>query len=227
LLADAAMTMGDSARFFDAIAGRYERAYALESRESRERMARVLRELPSPPARILDLGVGTGRELSALLDAGYIPTGVDLSRRMLDRCARRTRTIALVHADLWRPLPFVDGSFDAAVALHGTLAHPPDEGAFARLGQELARMVGQAGVWVSEVPSPVWLDHIGGLGERGDRSVRRTGPQTCVFEDHVVGASVEAHFLTEEQWREALGPQWTIRVELFGEVEWLIVARRG
>jgi SAM-dependent methyltransferase len=189
-------------------------------------MDRVLRELPSSPGRVLDLGVGTGRELSALLDAGHIPTGVDVSSRMLERCSRRSRPVALVHADLWRPLPFGDRSFDAAVALHGTLAHPPDEEAIARLAQELARVIGSAGMWISEVPSPRWLEHLHRLPEPGERSVRRTGPQTCVYEDHVVGACIEARFLTEEQWRAALRPHWTVRVELLGEVEWFIVATK-
>ena len=100
--------------FFDAIAGRYERVYALSSTESRRRMDRVLGDLPPPPARILDLGVGTGRELTALLDAGHLPTGVDASRAMLERCARRARPVPLVHADFWAtPLPFAAGSFEA------------------------------------------------------------------------------------------------------------------
>lgn len=74
----------DAAAFFDAIAGRYERAYALTTAASRARMARVLGVLPAAPAQVLDLGVGTGRELTALLDAGHAPTGLDASRAMLD-----------------------------------------------------------------------------------------------------------------------------------------------
>ncbi|MDP9150826.1 MAG: methyltransferase domain-containing protein, partial [Myxococcota bacterium] len=142
------MTPSDDARrFFDGIAGRYERVYGLPSAESRRRMTRVLGELPAAPARILDLGVGTGRELSALLDAGYHPTGVDLSPAMLARCARRSRPVDLVEADFWRPLPFDDASFDSALALHGTLAHAPDVGALSRLAREVARVVRQGGAW--------------------------------------------------------------------------------
>ena len=55
-----------TAHFFDAIAGRYERAYSLPSDESRRRLRGVLATLPASPARVLDLGVGTGRELSRL-----------------------------------------------------------------------------------------------------------------------------------------------------------------
>jgi ubiquinone/menaquinone biosynthesis C-methylase UbiE len=221
------MKGSDVARFFDAIAGRYERSYALQASESRRRMDRVVSELPPPRARVLDLGVGTGRELTALLDAGHEPTGVDVSREMLERCARRTREVPLVQADFWQPLPFDDASFDAAVALHGTLAHAPDEDALARMAGELARVVRSGGTWVVEAPSPTWLERVDALPQGGERGVRRTGAQTCVYEDYVVGASVEARFLSDEQWREALSRHWSVRIDGLGESEWLIVARRA
>jgi len=213
--------VSDAARFFDAIAGRYERAYAPSAEESRRRMDRVLRALPSAPARVLDLGVGTGRELTALLDAGYAPTGVDVSPAMLERCARRARPVPLVEADFWGPLPFPDASFEAAIALHGTLAHPPDEAAVGRLGAEIARVVGAGGTWLAEVPSPAWLDRVGAADPR----VRRTGAATALFEDPVTGASITARVLDEAAWRGALGARWTVSLEAVTDVEWLVVAR--
>lgn len=217
----------EAAPFFDAIAGRYERDYALSSAESRRRMERVLRELAFAPAplRVLDLGVGTGRELTALLDAGHAPTGLDASRAMLDCCARRARPVPLVLADLWAPLPFEEGAFDAAVALHGTLAHPPDDQAVARLAGELARVVRAGGALVFEVPSPAWLDWLAGEG-RGDRRVRRTGPGTGVFEDLAASASIEVRLLDEAAWGAALSPAWDARVDAIDELEWFVVARR-
>ena len=217
--------MSGARRFFDAIAGRYEREYAPAADDSRQRMQRVLAELAETvgaPARVLDLGVGTGRELSALLDAGYSPTGVDVSPEMLARCARRARPVGLVEADFWEPLPFADASFDAAIALHGTLAHPPDEGAMARLAAELARVVRAGGTLVVEAPSPAWLDR-----SAGDARVRRTGPTTGLYEDTVTGASIEAHLLSDAEWRAALGPAWETRVEAPSDIEWLVVARRA
>jgi SAM-dependent methyltransferase len=213
--------------FFDAIAGRYERAYALPAAQSRARMDRVLGVLPAPPARVLDLGVGTGRELTAMLDAGYAPTGLDASRAMLERCARRARPVPLVRADFWvAPLPFVDAAFDAVVALHGTLAHPPDERAMGRLARELARVVRPGGVFVAEVPSPAWLARLETASPQADRRVRRTGPRTCVYEDLVTGASIEATLLDEVEWSAALAPDWEPTIESIDELEWLVVARR-
>jgi SAM-dependent methyltransferase len=216
-----------SERFFEAIAGRYDRVYALGAPESKARTKRLLAELPPAPARVLDLGVGTGRELTALLDAGLAVTGLDVSQAMLDRCARRARPIPLVRADFWEPLPFGDASFDAAIALHGTLAHPPAEDSLAKLGADLARVVRPGGVLVAEVPSPAWIERLDGLASTGDRVLRRTGPRTCVFEDRVAGASIEARVLDENEWTAALGPVWQTRIEPLGELEWLVLARRA
>jgi SAM-dependent methyltransferase len=222
------MTDDAAARFFEAIAGRYERVYALSTLESRRRMERVLLDLPPAPARVLDLGVGTGRELTALLDAGHAPTGLDASRAMLDRCSRRGRAVPLVCADFWStPLPFCDGAFGAVLALHGTLAHPPDSGAPGRLARELARLVRPAGVFIAEVPSPAWIGRIEGVPGDGERRARRTGPRTCRIEDLVVGASIEARVLDEAEWRSALAPEWDGRIEPLGDVEWRVVARRA
>jgi SAM-dependent methyltransferase len=211
---------GDAKRFFDAIAGRYERAYAPSAAESRERMARVLRDLPPAPAGLLDLGVGTGRELTSLLDAGYEVTGVDVSPAMLERCARRARPIALVETDFWAPLPFGDRSFDAGVALHGTLAHPPDDGALPALARELRRLLRPGGVFVVEVPSPAWLDSVA-----ADGPVVRTGPTTGIHRDTATGAAIATRLLSADEWTAAFGPAWSTRVEAVGPGEWLVVAR--
>jgi SAM-dependent methyltransferase len=216
----------DAARFFDAIAGRYERAYALPAEESRARMRRVLTELPPAPARVLDLGVGTGRELTALLDAGYEPTGIDAARSMLERCARRGRAVPLVEADFWQRLAFADGSFDAAVALHGTLAHPADDGALSRLAEELARVVRPGGTWIVEVPSPAWLDAMTAGAMPSGQRVTRTGTNTCTIEDTVVSVAIKARVYTDQEWVKALAPWWKASVEAMSAGEWLVVARR-
>jgi SAM-dependent methyltransferase len=216
-----------AARFFDAIAGRYDRAYALSAAESRRRMGRVVKALPSPPGRVLVLGVGTGRELPALLDAGYSPTGLDVSREMLARCARRARPVPLVEGAFWGPsLPFAAGSFDAAVALHGTLAHPPCADAMGTLAAELARLVRSGGKVLAEVPSPVWLRRLESADLDDDRRVRRTGDLTCLYEDLVTGASIGALLLDANAWQSAFASGFRVSVEPAGEVEWFIVAER-
>jgi SAM-dependent methyltransferase len=215
------------ARFFDAVAARYDRAYAPPALESGRRMRKILGELPPAPARILDLGVGTGRELSALLDAGHRPTGLDVSQAMLARCARRARPVPLVHADFRiAPLPFDDCAFDAAVALHGTLAHADDNASINRLARELARVVRAAGRFIAEVPSIAWLDEAVAVPAGSDRRVTKTGDRTCVYEDVVAGVSIPARVFDETEWRSAFAPDWRVRIEPRDAYEWLILAER-
>jgi demethylmenaquinone methyltransferase/2-methoxy-6-polyprenyl-1,4-benzoquinol methylase len=69
--------------------------------------------------RVLDIGCGTGRALSALARAARLACGVDRSDGMLAVARSRlmrappTAPAVLVRADA-RALPFADGSFDAA-----------------------------------------------------------------------------------------------------------------
>lgn len=211
-------------RFFEAIAPRYDRVYAMPRDASRERMAKVLAEL-APASRVLDLGVGTGRELGALLDAGHAPIGLDFSAEMLALCNRRARPIPTVLASFWAPLPFAAASFDAVIALHGTLAHPPDDAALLALGAELARVLVPGGRFLAETPSHAWLDTLGQDVEEGRRA-RRTGADRFVYEDVVTGASIDARVLGDDAWAAALGPALVVEVRPVSAFERLVVGRR-
>lgn len=65
------------------------------------------RLLPDPPARILEVGCGTGRLTFPLARAGYAMTGLDRSTAMLDQFARKLKAdrlhlqnkIRLIHQD--------------------------------------------------------------------------------------------------------------------------------
>ncbi len=219
------MNVVPAAVFFEAIARRYDRAYALGAAATKERMARVLAALPPPPAGVLDLGVGTGRELGALQDAGYAPTGVDASEAMLAICARRARPVPLARADLWEALPFADASFDACIALHGTLAHPPSRDAYAGLAREVARVVRAGGAFVAEMPSRDWLARIDVVPSETGR-VAKTGEDTCVHEDDALGFAVEVVVPSDEAWRAFLAPHFHVEVTPLGASEILIVGRR-
>ena len=82
---------------------------AMDSRHTIGRLAPADREL------ILDAGCGTGRNLGRLFLSGSRPIGIDFSFGML-RVARRTHPDApLAMADLEKPLPFRDGTFDAVL----------------------------------------------------------------------------------------------------------------
>jgi SAM-dependent methyltransferase len=213
------------AEFFESIARRYDRSYALDANLTRERMGPVLRALPPPPARVLDLGVGTGRELGALQDAGYAPVGLDASPAMIAIAARRARPVPLVLADLWGRLPFDDATFDGALALHGTLAHPPDRAAYPALARELARVLRAGGVFIAEVPSQAWLGSIDVVTD-GDARIVRTAVDRCVHEDFAVGVAIEAVVPSDDEWRAAFSGPFEVTCEPLGGAETRVVARR-
>jgi ubiquinone/menaquinone biosynthesis C-methylase UbiE len=78
----------------------------------------------APSARLLELGVGTGRIALPFIRAGYEYTGVDISREMMTRL--RTKLAAshdagmryrLVGGDVMR-VPLASATFDAVVMVH-------------------------------------------------------------------------------------------------------------
>jgi len=86
----------------------------------------LLSRLPAPPARIADLGCGTGT-LSVLLgEAGYAVDGVDFSPRMVELARRKAEGRAglrFVQADAFAP-PLPEASYDAVLCRHVLWAMP-------------------------------------------------------------------------------------------------------
>jgi SAM-dependent methyltransferase len=215
--------------FFDAVAPHYDRAYALEGAEHRVRMSALLAALgapaPGPRSAALVLGVGTGRELPALLDAGFRTTGLDASAGMLARCASRARHGELVRGSFWAPLPFPDGAFGAAVALHGTLAHPPDEGAIVGLARELARVLVPGGVLAFELPTPAWFARFDGRDDGGPGVLVLDGSRAS-FVDRRTGARIEGLVVEPSAWVHALGGAFVCRLHAISPDEARLVATR-
>jgi ubiquinone/menaquinone biosynthesis C-methylase UbiE len=73
-------------------------------------------QLPSP-ARVLDLGAGTGRFGKAFIEAGDNYTGVDMSLPMLREFKGSAREAVLAQAD-GRQLPFNNDVFDIVLLMH-------------------------------------------------------------------------------------------------------------
>lgn len=104
------------ARVYDRIAPLYDWYEApMDLMGGRERRARVIGDAHG---RVLEVGVGTGRNL-ALYPEGARVTGIDVSERMLvrarERAAELDRAVELRHADA-EALPFDDASFDTVTA---------------------------------------------------------------------------------------------------------------
>lgn len=85
-------------------------------------IGRAVIEHAGEHSRVLELGVGTGRIALPVAHSGCEVYGVDLSAHMLAALAQRIRDegharVHLVQGDI-TALPFRDGVFDAALAVH-------------------------------------------------------------------------------------------------------------
>jgi len=112
---------GEARRHFDEVAGHYDWIMGFWELPANRRALRRLRVPANRRARVLELGVGTGLGLCALLE--HLPrdaqvVAVDTSAAMLARAARRlgrrglAGRVTLVRADV-RALPLAAGGFDA------------------------------------------------------------------------------------------------------------------
>ncbi|MDX9753751.1 MAG: class I SAM-dependent methyltransferase [bacterium] len=101
-----------------------------------------------PPARILDLGCGTGLSTRLLSERGYETAGVDLSPLFLQVEKEQSPQTVLVAADAFR-LPFPDDCFDA-VAMFEFIEHIPE---VPRLLDEILRVLKVHGFIVIHSPN--------------------------------------------------------------------------
>ena len=106
---------------FDRAAGYYDQSRGLPAGVD-ELVADRIEAAVGPGARLLELGVGTGRVALPLHRRGRRVVGVDLSLPMLDRYRAKAAALGLpppvvLRADATR-LPFRDASVDAVLEVH-------------------------------------------------------------------------------------------------------------
>jgi ubiquinone/menaquinone biosynthesis C-methylase UbiE len=94
----------------------------------------LLAHLPEPPARIADLGCGTGTLSVLLAEAGYEVDGLDFSPRMVELAERKVDGLAgvrVVQGDAFEP-PFQELSYDVVLCRHVLWAMPDPAVALSR-----------------------------------------------------------------------------------------------
>jgi SAM-dependent methyltransferase len=111
--------------------------------------------LPTAPARVADLGCGTGTLSELLAQRGYLVDGVDLSERMIGLAERKTVAVdphPRFHvADAADP-PLEAGTFDVVLSRHVLWAMPDATAALRRWIDLLAhggRLVLVEGYWAT------------------------------------------------------------------------------
>lgn len=90
-------------------------------------VGQILKLLPPPPARLLDLGAGSGWTSEMFARSGYGVLGLDIAPDMIELARRRTNESLALHfevCDYEKPFDF--GEFDAVV-IYDALHHADDE----------------------------------------------------------------------------------------------------
>jgi SAM-dependent methyltransferase len=99
-------------------------------------------------ARIADLGCGSGIFSSMLRDAGYVPSGLDISPKLIELARRNYPGIEFLEGDV-ENLPYPAASLDGLV-LMGIVHHFPDP---APCAQEAFRVLRPGGRFVAFDPN--------------------------------------------------------------------------
>jgi SAM-dependent methyltransferase len=109
----------------------------------------LLSVLPPAPARVADLGCGTGSVAALLATEGYDVHGVDLSGAMVEAARAKATTAHFEQGDAAVP-PWEPASFDVVFARHVLWALPDQEavvGRWTRLLRPGGRLVLVEGLW--------------------------------------------------------------------------------
>lgn len=91
----------------------------------------LLSVLPPAPARVADLGCGTGTLTRLLTDEGYVVDGLDFSAEMVDRARAKVPEARFVVADAGDP-PLPAGEYDVVLSRHVLWAMEDPEQALSR-----------------------------------------------------------------------------------------------
>ncbi len=126
--AEAAVALwDDEARTFDEAAD-----HGLRDPAVREAWRDLLRDLlPPAPAKVADLGCGTGTLALLLTEEGYDVTGLDFSPEMIQRARLKVPDVEFVEADASAP-PLEPAAYDVVLSRHVLWAMPDPAAALAR-----------------------------------------------------------------------------------------------
>lgn len=140
----------------DAFASVYDDWYAPErGGDAVAPVVALVRRLAGDNARVLELGVGTGRLAIPMAAAGLDVHGVDASRAMLDRLRANDpdERVAVTFGDMVDDLP--DGPFDVAIAALNTLFNLDSAERQAACFGAVARRLRPRGTFVVDAFVPV------------------------------------------------------------------------
>lgn len=226
--AHAALTTPQTNSFFDSYSKHYDLVDGLLS--YRRLMWEVYEALRlEPGARVLDAGCGTANFERFISQKALPPVeieAVDFSRGMLSLAAEKCSDLGYVsfdHADLSRPLPFADASFDRVVSINVLYAVPDWRSTM----RELLRVLAPGGRLVISSTREGWsywplftehyrrISNIRGLGRKAEAALH----PLRWFSPRGLGSVVSNMFVQDGREREGVYPSFTDEElhELFAE----------
>jgi SAM-dependent methyltransferase len=225
---------GQIRTYWDEDAATYDRSPSHSPQRPQEQAAwaaALRRLLPEPPARVLDVGAGTGFLSLLLAGQGYEVTALDLSPGMLARlrakAAERGLEVATVESDARHP---PQGDFGAVVERH-LLWTLPDPGAALAAWHAAApggRLVLLEGSWGERTGSG--FDALRGRArELADRVRGVEHPHHGQYTPEMTAALPYRGGLTpgEAVALVQASPWGQARIERLRDVEWAITEGRG
>jgi ubiquinone/menaquinone biosynthesis C-methylase UbiE len=175
-----------------------------------------------PPARVADLGCGSGAFTALLERAGYDSFGLDLSAKLLEIGHGRRPGIGFVGGDI-EQLPFPDASFDG-VLLSGVVHHFPDP---TRCAAEVFRILRPGGrfmafdpnrmnpfMWLYRDRSSPFYSSVGVTENERPVLARRVA---AVFEH--VGFAVTSHYLGSLPYRYVASARARLLLPIYNAVD--------
>ena len=133
----------------------YDRRHAARFAEA-EVTADLLAGLVEPPARVLELGVGTGRLALPLAARGFEVHGIDSSPAMLARLRGKPggETVGVVEGDFADVGTLVEGEYDLVLLAFNSLFELLDQDAQCRCVAGAGARLAAGGVFVVEALAP-------------------------------------------------------------------------
>ncbi|MEW6540030.1 MAG: class I SAM-dependent methyltransferase [Bacillota bacterium] len=201
---------------------------------------------PTPGARILDAGCGTGNLIVHLVKtrSDVEAVGIDFSEAMLRRAGKKSkqlRTVTLLEADLNEWLPFGDGEFDGITCVN--VLYAVKRPSF--LLNEMNRVLRTSGIIVLATPifktkmSLIFSEHVAGLRRSYARlwplvltmQIARVAPSAIPFLliNKFIQEEQAFHFFQEEELR-LLAEECGFRIDslekAYGGQVWLLAGRK-
>ena len=166
-------------------------------------------------AKVLEIGVGTGRIGWPVAAAGCHVVGFDISSDMLREVMRGERpssaSLSLLQADM-HTMPFVDGMFDAVMAVH--VLHLAKD--WQKVVREIARVLHPGGVFIQ---GDDWIDPQSVVGRLRDELRLRAIAMSPNMRPPAAGVS-------KEQLLAELGGDEVTHVTAAEWVTWISPAER-